>query len=66
MTVWGGGWWKYCRNSKKNFEKLGEVKVVLFDPCARDDAREESDIDAFVILDRDSSGCERLFEEGVG
>ncbi|MGB9789295.1 MAG: hypothetical protein ACPLTP_01525 [Thermotoga caldifontis] len=38
----------------------------MFDPCARDDAREESDIDAFVILDRDSSGCERLFEEGVG
>ncbi|ACM23753.1 MAG: hypothetical protein JG779_167 [Thermotoga sp.] len=38
---------------KRVSEKFGEVEVVLFGSCARGSTREESDIDVFVILDRD-------------
>ncbi|MDI3531587.1 MAG: uncharacterized protein PWP60_1437, partial [Candidatus Atribacteria bacterium] len=38
---------------KKVSEKFGKVEVMLFGSHARDDAERESDIDVFVILNRD-------------
>lgn len=38
---------------KKVSEKFGKVGVILFGSHARNDAEKESDIDIFVILNRD-------------
>ena len=38
---------------RKVSDEMGKVEVILFGSHARDNAERESDIDIFVILDRD-------------